>query len=198
MAYRDSLFQLGMDLTRSSTAQKEDHGETAQVAHNVEPVSGRHEVRKNSFIERDGVRFAGNHLIIDLSGARKLDDLKHIEQTLKRCGEVAGATVQHVHLQRSTPEQGVSGVAVLSGGHLSIHTWPEAGYAALDIFMCGDAKPYACVGVLQEEFSAAKVVVKSNPRGEEVDQPIVPSFVAAAAKLGDRPARQRPRVRKAA
>src|SRR5437763_16642838 len=52
MAYTDSLFQLGMDLTRSSTAQKEDHGQTAHVAHDD---------RKDYFIERDGHRSAGTH-----------------------------------------------------------------------------------------------------------------------------------------
>ena len=82
MAYTDALFQLGMDLTRSSTAQKEDHGQSALVAHDD---------RKDYFIERDGVRCAGTHLLIDLFGARRLDDLKHIRETLKRCVEVAGA-----------------------------------------------------------------------------------------------------------
>ena len=71
MAYTDSLFQLGMDLTRSSTAQKEDHGQTALAAHDD---------RKDYFIERDGVRYAGTHLLIDLFGAKRLDDLKHIKR----------------------------------------------------------------------------------------------------------------------
>src|SRR6516164_3714119 len=85
MAYTDSLFQLGMDLTRSSTAQKEDHGEIAHVAHIAGVKAGYdHEDRKDFFIERDGVKFAGTHLIIDLFGAKRLDDIKHIEKTLKR------------------------------------------------------------------------------------------------------------------
>ena len=75
MAYTDSLFQLGMDLTRSSTAQKEDHGHSAELARDD---------RQDYFIERDGVRCAGTHLIIDLFGARRLDDLKHIKDTLRR------------------------------------------------------------------------------------------------------------------
>src|SRR5918997_4318385 len=74
MAYTDALFQLGMDLTRSSTAQKEDHGQTAQVAHDH---------RKEVFVERDGVRCTGTHLIVDLYGAKRLDDLKHIKETLR-------------------------------------------------------------------------------------------------------------------
>jgi S-adenosylmethionine decarboxylase len=129
MAYTDSLFQLGMDLTRSSTAQKEDHGQTAL---------GAHDDRKDYFIERDGVRFAGTHLLIDLFGAKRLDDLKHIKETLKRCVEVAGATLLHIHLHHFTPNGGVSGVAVLAESHISIHSWPEVGYAALDDRGAGD------------------------------------------------------------
>jgi S-adenosylmethionine decarboxylase len=140
MAYTDSLFQLGMDLTRSSTAQKEDHGQTALVAADD---------RKDYFIERDGLRYAGTHLLIDLYGARRLDDLKHIRETLKRCVEVAGATLLHIHLHHFTPNGGVSGVAVLSESHISIHSWPEVGYAALDVFMCGCAKPHETVDVLK-------------------------------------------------
>jgi len=169
MAYADTLFQLGMDLTRSSTAQKEEHGETAPVAHEAACVPS-HEDRKDFFIERDGVRFAGNHLIIDLFGARKLDDLKHIERTLKRCVEVAGATLLHIHLHHFTPNGGVSGVAVLSESHISIHSWPEANYAALDVFMCGEAKPHLAIEVLREAFEASDVVVKEHKRGEELDQ----------------------------
>ncbi len=166
MAYDDALFQLGMDLTRSSTAQKEDLTDmTAPFAH-----ERTEEDRKDFFIERDGVRFAGTHLIIDLFGARRLDDLKHIERTLKRCVEVAGATLLHIHLHHFTPNGGVSGVAVLSESHISIHSWPEADYAALDVFMCGEAKPHLAINVLKEAFGATDVVVKEHKRGEELEQ----------------------------
>ena len=161
MAYHDALFQLGMDLTRSSTAQKEDLHEAARVAH---------EKRKDFFIERNGVKFAGTHLIVDLFGAKRLDDLRHIEHTLKRCVEVAGATLLHIHLHHFTPNGGVSGVAVLSESHISIHSWPEADYAALDVFMCGDARPERVVPVLKEAFGARDVVVKEHLRGEELDE----------------------------
>ena len=161
MAYDDTLFQLGMDLTRSSTAQKEDLHDT---------TSDTHLNRKDFFIERDGVRYAGTHLIVDLFGARKLDDLKHVEQTLKRCVEKAGATLLHIHLHHFTPNGGVSGVAVLSESHISIHSWPEADYAALDVFMCGDAKPHMTIEVLREAFEADEVVVKEHWRGEELDE----------------------------
>jgi S-adenosylmethionine decarboxylase len=175
MAYDDTLFQLGMDLTRSSTAQKEDHGETAQVAQKPQKASEAEasnpspDERLDFFIERDGVRYAGNHLIIDLFGASRLDDIKFMEQTMKRCVEVAGATLLHFHLHHFTPNGGVSGVAVLSESHISVHSWPEADYAAFDVFMCGDAKPELCVDILKEAFNAREAVVKTHQRGEDLD-----------------------------
>jgi S-adenosylmethionine decarboxylase len=166
MAYHDTLFQLGMDLTRSSTAHEEDLDGTARVVHDD---NDQQEDRKDFFIERDGVRYAGNHLIIDLFGAKRLDDIEHVEHTLKRCVDEAGASLLHIHLHHFTPNGGVSGVAVLSESHISIHSWPEADYAALDVFMCGDARPELCVEVLREAFSAREVVVKTHQRGEELD-----------------------------
>lgn len=161
MAYDDALFQLGMDLTRSSTAQEEDLYATRQAARDE---------RKDFFIERDGVRYAGTHLIIDLFGARRLDELEWVEETLKRCVEVAGATLLHIHLHHFTPNGGVSGVAVLSESHISIHSWPEADYAALDVFMCGEAKPHLAIEVLRQAFDAEDVVVKEHKRGEELEE----------------------------
>ena len=161
MAYTDALFQLGMDLTRSSTAQKEDHGQSALVAHDD---------RKDYFIERDGVRFAGTHLIIDLFGAKRLDDLRHISDTLKRCVEVSGATLLHIHLHHFTPNGGVSGVAVLAESHISIHSWPEAGYAALDVFMCGGCHPHATIDVLKDAFKPDRTVVKEHLRAKSIDE----------------------------
>ncbi|MFA9476417.1 MAG: adenosylmethionine decarboxylase [Filomicrobium sp.] len=162
MAYDDALFQLGMDLTRSSTAQEED-----LFANSRDDVC---DDRKDFFVERDGVRFAGTHLIIDLFGARRLDDLKWVEETLKRCVEVAGATLLHIHLHHFTPNGGVSGVAVLSESHISIHSWPEADYAAFDVFMCGEANPHLAIEVLREAFEADDVVVKEHMRGEELEE----------------------------
>lgn len=157
----DALFQLGMDLDHgSSTAQTEEKLSRCPSSHEEE--------RKDFFCERDGVRYAGTHLIIDLVRAERLDDLDHIEKTLRRCVEVAGATLLHIHLHHFTPNGGVSGVAVLAESHISIHSWPEYGYAALDVFMCGQTNPRASIDVLKEAFSPRKVVVKEHLRGKEI------------------------------
>ena len=122
--------------------------------------------RDDHFVVRNGVRCAGAHLIVDLYKANRLDDLDHIEETLRACVDAAGATLLHIHLHHFEPNGGVSGVAVLAESHISIHSWPEHGYAALDIFMCGNANPDACVPVLREAFSPKKIAVSELMRGQ--------------------------------
>ena len=118
------------------------------------------------FVMRNGVRCAGAHLIVDLYQADRLDDIDHIETALRACVNAAGATLLHIHLHHFEPNGGVSGVAVLAESHISIHSWPEHGYAALDIFMCGNANPDACVPVLREAFSPKKIAVSEHLRGQ--------------------------------
>jgi S-adenosylmethionine decarboxylase len=121
--------------------------------------------RDDHFVVRNGVRCAGVHLIIDVYDADHLDDIDHIETTLRHCVDAAGATLLHIHLHHFQPN-GVSGVAVLAESHISIHTWPEAGYAALDVFMCGKADPDKCVPVLREAFGAKRIAVSELLRGQ--------------------------------
>lgn len=129
---------------------------------------GGNDVRLDYFVTRDGARFAGTHLLIDLYEAEGLSDLKLMERSLQECIAEAGATLLHFHLHHFTPNDGISGVAVLAESHISVHTWPEAGYAAFDAFMCGDARPEVCVGILARAFRAGRVEVRENRRGESV------------------------------
>ncbi len=79
------------------------------------------------------------------------------------------ATLLHVHLHHFTPNGGVvSGVAVLSKSHISIHSWPEADYAALDVFMCGEAEPHNAIEVLREAFAPSDIRVGEHLRGEDM------------------------------
>jgi len=116
------------------------------------------------FVVRNGLRCAGVHLIVDIFEGSGFDDIDHIEATLRRCVEAARATLLHIHLHHFQPN-GVSGVAVLAESHISIHTWPDAHYAAIDIFMCGKADPDKCVPVLREAFAAKRVAVSELLRG---------------------------------
>ena len=153
----DALFQLGIDLEAPSTSQTEDTNTAPAEAIGTDE-------RKDHFVVKDGIRCAGTHLIIDLHGAERLDDIGYMEKTLIECVEVAGATLLHIHLHRFEPT-GVSGVAVLAESHISVHSWPENDYAAFDVFMCGDARPELCVDVLKRAFRPDEEVVTELLRG---------------------------------
>jgi S-adenosylmethionine decarboxylase len=117
------------------------------------------------FVTREGLEFAGTHLIIDLWGASQLDDLSLMEGALRASVRVAGATLLHIHLHHFTPNGGISGVAVLAESHISVHTWPEREFAAFDAFMCGDARPERVIPVLRDAFAPARLLVSEHLRG---------------------------------
>jgi S-adenosylmethionine decarboxylase len=159
----DALFQLGMGLDAPNTALTEDQ---EHIRPSAEPDS-EHDDSADFFIEKDGVRCAGAHLVIDLYGGSRLDDLEHMERTLIDCVEAAGATLLHVHLHPFEPNGGVSGVAVLAESHICVHSWPERDYAAFDVFMCGKAKPERCIDVLKTAFGPQRMAVREILRGRE-------------------------------
>ncbi len=121
--------------------------------------------QEDHFVERDGVRFAGHHLLIDLWQAKRLDDLAHVEETLRRATAAASARLLKIDLHRFSDTGGVSGVAIIAESHISIHTWPERAYAAIDVFMCGDARPHATIEVFREAFGPDRVEVIEHRRG---------------------------------
>lgn len=120
---------------------------------------------QDHFIRSDGLTFAGTHLIIDIWGAKELDDLERMETALRDCVDAAQATLLHIHLHHFTPSYGISGVAVLAESHISVHTWPERDYAAFDVFMCGDAQPHNAIAVLEAAFLPARTKVTEIQRG---------------------------------
>ncbi len=115
-------------------------------------------------VTKDGIVFAGTHLLIDLYGAINLNNPQEIETVLRNCAIRCGATILHSHMHHFNP-QGVSGVVVLAESHISIHTWPETGYVALDIFMCGSCNPYDSILLLKEYFKPSNMQVIENKRG---------------------------------
>lgn len=151
----NSSAELGMD---SGTRSVESHSSI----HGAVPDSAS---EKDYFITRNGVRYAGTHLIVDLRGAAQLDDIEHIESALRDAVTASGATLLHVHLHHFTPNGGVSGVAVLAESHISIHTWPERRYAALDVFMCGSARPENTLEVFKRAFKPERMEVAEHLRG---------------------------------
>ena len=122
-------------------------------------------VAKDYFVEKDGVKFAGMHLLVDLWGAKNLTDPATIDSALREAAEAAGATILHSHFHHFGPDGGVSGVLVLAESHISIHTWPERDFAAIDIFMCGACDPYQSLPVLRTAFAPASMQLGEQRRG---------------------------------
>lgn len=154
-----------MDTLVEGTAKTD--GGSEQGTENSQKIDSRGacENGKDYFVERDGQRFAGMHLLIDLWGARHLNDLDHVERALRDAAEAAKATVLHCHLHHFLPNGGISGVLVLAESHISIHTWPERDFTAVDVFMCGDCDPYDSVPVLKAAFDADRVELNEERRG---------------------------------
>ena len=113
----------------------------------------------------DGASVTARHVLVDMWGAQGLSDAGRVERALRDAGAAAGATVIGLELHRFGDGGGVSGVALLAESHMSVHTWPEAGFAAIDVFLCGAADPDSAVRVLTEAFAPARVSTSEHERG---------------------------------
>jgi S-adenosylmethionine decarboxylase len=107
----------------------------------------------------------GTHLLIDIWGGSRLADAAHIERALLQSAAACGAKVLGINLHSFGENSGVTGVALLAESHISIHTWPETGFAALDVFMCGTCDPHRALPVLREFFSPERMKVTETRRG---------------------------------
>jgi len=113
------------------------------------------------------MRALGTHLLIELwsCNRQKIDNLDYLEKIMSQAAQIAGATVLKTAFQDFNP-QGVSGVVVIAESHLTIHTWPEHGYAAVDIFTCGvTVDPWKATGFLRQELEAENMHVRDFQRG---------------------------------
>ncbi len=105
----------------------------------------------------------GKHCILELYGCDQLilNNENLIKISLQNAAEVAGATLLKMVTHSFSP-QGVTGLALLSESHISIHTWPESQYAAIDVFTCGmRTSPEKACQFLVKEFRAKKFSLKS-------------------------------------
>ena len=105
----------------------------------------------------------GKHCILELYDCdpSKLDDETFLRHTITTAAQRAGATLLNLITHRFEP-QGVTGLALLAESHISIHTWPENGYAAVDVFTCGDhTMPEKACEVLCQELEAGRHALRS-------------------------------------
>lgn len=109
----------------------------------------------------------GRHILAEVYGCefRILNDLDRIREILVSAALSAGAEVRETAFHRFSP-QGVSGVVVISESHIAIHTWPELGYAALDVFTCGErVDPWVAMDAIVKDFKASQVTASEIKRG---------------------------------
>ncbi len=109
----------------------------------------------------------GQHVIIELWGCNHsvINDAEKVRKAMVDAVEAANATLLSLNVHTFSPH-GVTGVAVLSESHLSVHSWPEYGYVAADVFTCGDTtSPRAAADVLRKMFGSSRCEVKELTRG---------------------------------
>jgi S-adenosylmethionine decarboxylase proenzyme len=128
------------------------------------------------------VHTVGRHLIIELfacDGVR-IDSIDTVAEALRQAAAAIGATVVSEAFHRYAP-QGVSGVLLIAESHLSVHTWPETGYVAVDIFTCGGLDPRPGAEVMGRALGAQQYRLQETVRGlpDEVAtaQPLLPEDV---------------------
>ncbi|WP_354065765.1 MULTISPECIES: adenosylmethionine decarboxylase [unclassified Bradyrhizobium] len=108
------------------------------------------------------------HILIELWGAKNLDDPAIAEDAIRKAIRAASATLLHLHIHKFCPGHGVSAIALLAESHITLHTWPERAYAAADVFVCGDSDPARAVPVLVEAFQPERSDVRSFRRGVSI------------------------------
>jgi S-adenosylmethionine decarboxylase len=98
----------------------------------------------------------GKHLLLELNGCdhKLLNDISFIKETMLLAAKESGATVLGESFHQFSP-QGVSGVIIIAESHLTVHTWPEHGYAGADIFTCGTR--------VKPEKAAKVIIAKLKP-----------------------------------
>ncbi|WP_078414001.1 adenosylmethionine decarboxylase [Priestia abyssalis] len=108
----------------------------------------------------------GRHVISELWGCDfdKLNDIEYIEKTFVDAALKTGAEVREVAFHKFAP-QGVSGVVIISESHLTIHSFPEHGYASIDVYTCGELDPTIAADYIAEALGAQTRETIEVPRG---------------------------------
>ena len=117
----------------------------------------------------------GKHLLLELKecNPQLLNDLDYIRNSLLRAAEDLGVHVVGESFHQFSP-QGVTGILSIAESHISIHTWPEYGYAAADIFTCGSSfQPLQAAEILIEQLESKDQDITEIPRGVLIKSPVV-------------------------
>ena len=125
----------------------------------------------------------GRHLILEMWGCQNLNSVETAEQSLREMVVALDVHLLDLRVYPFSPV-GVTGIAIVSESHLVIHTWPEHGYAAVDLFTCGARRrPEAAVPVLQKHFQPERIQVMEMIRGQlDLPRPDLLPVHAGAAR----------------
>lgn len=109
----------------------------------------------------------GRHVILECHECDKeqLKDQDFLQRILEEGAEFARAQVLHSYFHKFDQGEGVTGVVALAESHISIHTWPEHHYTAIDIFMCGDCNPYDTVDYILNHMIIGEYSIDCIDRG---------------------------------
>ncbi|MEM7617277.1 MAG: adenosylmethionine decarboxylase [Pseudomonadota bacterium] len=107
----------------------------------------------------------GTHIILDFFDAKYTNDMEYVEQSLRKVANICNATILNVKLHSFGKDSGITGVLLLAESHITIHTWPEINFIALDIFMCGKCDARLAIEPLKEMFSPKSTNIKEVNRG---------------------------------
>ena len=115
--------------------------------------------------DKEDMYAPSSHLLLDFYGAENLCCVQHIERALADAANACKATVLDIKLHSFGENHGVTGVALLAESHISIHTWPETGFVALDVFVCGQCDARQAVEPLLAAFKPDSYGMKTVLRG---------------------------------
>jgi len=120
---------------------------------------------KGSLASKNKIKYAGIHLIAEFWGGKVIESPKEIKKILITAAKKSKNIPLEVRTHKFLP-QGLTGFILLAESHISIHTWPESDYTAIDIFSCGQkGKPYRGLEYLKKVFHPKKVRIKEIKRG---------------------------------
>lgn len=110
----------------------------------------------------------GTHGILDLHGCSSalLRDAKTLKSILEQCAQYTNATILQSHFHTFGGYGGVTGILLLAESHISIHTWPETGFAAIDLFLCGNNTLHSSRMFLQQQFHPVRTKWTIYQRGK--------------------------------
>ncbi len=119
------------------------------------------------FLQEDGFVFAGRQFVLDCWNATHIDDLKIIEQALHSSATALDLKLLNMHIHKFTPTGRIAGVGIMANAQISINTWPQMHYAAIDIFIGANTNANQLLPVFKHAFHTEKIDINEQLRGRQ-------------------------------